>query len=86
MLFIKMKYKKKLLFLFILFVFANKIFADDYSSVQQNINSQYQQQQRDIELKARQTPIADEEQIFFIFLQIANKNTQPCQKTSTIKE
>ena len=63
MLFIKMKYKKKLLFLFILFVFANKIFADDYSSVQQNINLQYQQQQRDIELKARQTPIADEEQI-----------------------
>ena len=57
-----MKFTKKLFFIFILFVFANKIFADDYSSVQQNINLQYQQQQRDIELKARQTPIADEEQ------------------------
>ena len=42
-----MKFTKKLFFIFILFVFANKIFADDYSSVQQNINLQYQQQQRD---------------------------------------
>lgn len=48
-----MKINKILLLLFFMLFLSKNIFANNFNSVQQNINSQYQQQQREMEMKNR---------------------------------